>query len=98
MIRSSDSGFGFDVLVQALVPRFRLVDGLGGCHREMDAHYDSFDDAWSDALHWWQERGGDLALPCGVGVEVSTRQGRWRTLRHPGSVDIRGLSCPLPRG
>lgn len=63
----------------------------------MDALYESFDEAWSDALHWWQGQGGDPALPCGLGVEVSTRGGLWRTLRHPGSASIRGLSCALPR-
>lgn len=82
---------------QVRVPRFRLVDGYGYCHGEMDALYESFDEAWSDGLQWWQGQGGDPALPCGLGVEVSTLKGHWRTLRQPDCAEIRGSSCALPR-
>jgi hypothetical protein len=76
-------------------PHFRLVAVPGFTHHEMDALYETLDAAWKDALRWWTARGGDPARPCELGVEVSTRSGQWRTVRHPGSADIRGNSCAL---
>ena len=40
--------------------------------------------AWAEALAWWQEERGPADRPEGIGVEVSTGSGVWRTLRHPG--------------
>ncbi|MEB3332240.1 MAG: hypothetical protein VKI83_07105 [Synechococcaceae cyanobacterium] len=70
----------------------------GITHHILDDLYDTLDAAWNDALSWWLGQGGDAASPCGIGVEVSTPQGEWRTLRLPGSHCVRGLSCPLGPG
>jgi hypothetical protein len=60
---------------------YRLVDHRGDPHPVLDDLYDTLDSAWSEALSWWHgERG---PAPVGIGVEVSTGSGVWRTLRHP---------------
>ncbi len=64
--------------------RFRLVDQQGEPHPVLDDLYDSLDSAWSEALSWWNEQFGADQAPVGIGVEVSTGSGEWRTLRHPG--------------
>jgi len=64
---------------------YRLVDQQGDPHPILDDLYDSLDAAWSEALHWWQEEFGPVQGPVGIGVEVSTLSGEWRTLRYPGS-------------
>jgi len=63
---------------------YRLVDERGAPHPVLDDLYDSLDAAWGEALSWWQEHGFGQG-PVGIGVEVSTERGEWRTLRHPGS-------------
>jgi hypothetical protein len=63
---------------------YRLVDEQGAPHPVLDDLYDSLDAAWGEALSWWQEHGFGQG-PVGIGVEVSTERGEWRTLRHPGS-------------
>jgi hypothetical protein len=63
---------------------YRLVDEQGAPHPVLDDLYDSLDAAWVEALSWWQEHGFAQG-PVGIGVEVSTERGEWRTLRHPGS-------------
>ena len=63
---------------------YRLVDQHGLPHPVLDDLYETLEAAWAEALAWWsQERGS--ADPVGIGVEVSTMSGSWRTLRHPGS-------------
>ena len=64
---------------------YRLVDQQGDPHPVLDDLYDSLDAAWSEALHWWQEEFGPVQGPVGIGVEVSTLSGEWRTLRYPGT-------------
>ena len=64
---------------------YRLVDQQGDPHPVLDDLYDSLDAAGSEALHWWQEQFGPLQGPGGIGVEVSTLSGEWRTLRYPGT-------------
>ncbi len=63
---------------------YRLVDLQGEPHPVLDDLYDSLDSAWSEALSWWSEHVGADQAPVGIGVEVSTASGEWRTLRHPG--------------
>lgn len=56
----------------------------------LDDLYDSLDAAWSDALGWWNQNVSSLSgriEPMGIGVEVSTASGSWRTLRYPGGWD-----------
>jgi hypothetical protein len=62
---------------------YRLVDHRGDPHPVLDDLYDSLDAAWSEALSWWHGERGPAAPPVGIGVEVSTGSGVWRTLRHP---------------
>ncbi len=64
---------------------YRLVDLQGDPHPVLDDLYESLDAAWSEALHWWQEEFGPVQGPVGIGIEVSTLSGEWRTLRHPGT-------------
>jgi hypothetical protein len=64
--------------------RYRLVDQQGEPHPVLDDLYESLDSAWSEALDWWHEHVGADQSPVGIGVEVSTASGEWRTLRHPG--------------
>ncbi|MCP9915310.1 hypothetical protein [Cyanobium sp. ATX 6F1] len=65
--------------------RYRLVDHHGLPHLELDEHFDSIDEAWGFATHWWQQQqpAGVTATQVGLGLEVSTESGSWRTLRHP---------------
>jgi len=62
---------------------YRLVDHRGDPHPVLDDLYDTLDAAWSEALSWWHDERGPAAPPMGIGVEVSTCSGVWRTLRHP---------------
>lgn len=63
---------------------YRLVDQHGLPHPVLDDLYDSLESAWAEALAWWSHWGIPDA-PVGIGVEVSTASGSWRTLRHPDS-------------
>lgn len=63
---------------------YRLVDQYGDPHPVLDDLYDSLESAWSEAIHWWRGHVGHEQSPVGIGVEVSTASGDWRTLRHPG--------------
>ncbi|PZV04124.1 MAG: hypothetical protein DCF23_07395 [Cyanobium sp.] len=65
--------------------RYRLVDQHGLPHLELDEHFDSVEEAWGFATHWWQQQqpAGVTATQVGLGLEVSTESGCWRTLRHP---------------
>jgi hypothetical protein len=64
---------------------YRLVDQYGDPHPVLDDLYDSLESAWSEALSWWRDHFGPEHSTVGIGVEVSTASGDWRTLRHPGS-------------
>lgn len=68
--------------------RYRLVDQHGQPHPELDQDFESLEEAWDFATQWWNTIGGLGASsransPIGLGVEVSTENGHWRTLRHP---------------
>jgi len=64
---------------------YRLVDHRGDPHPVLDDLYETLEAAWAEALSWWQGERGPSAPPMGIGVEVSTGSGVWRTLRHPES-------------
>ena len=64
---------------------YRLVDQQCSPHPVLDDHFDSMDAAWEAALDWWQEQVGTVEQPIGIGIEVSTPRGDWRTLRYPGT-------------
>lgn len=68
-----------------LTPRaYRLVDAFGEPHPVLDDHYETQEAAWTEALQWWQSQQPPSSQgPVGIGVEVSTSDGNWRTIRHP---------------
>ncbi|WP_094555553.1 hypothetical protein [Synechococcus sp. 1G10] len=65
--------------------RYRLVDQQGQPHCELDEHFDSIEEAWAFATRWWHQQlpAGDPDAQVGLGLEVSTESGNWRTIRHP---------------
>jgi hypothetical protein len=68
--------------------RYRLVDQHGQPHPELDQDFESLEEAWDFASQWWNTFGGlgdgsGADSPIGLGVEVSTESGSWRTVRHP---------------
>jgi hypothetical protein len=63
---------------------YRLVDQSGEPHPVLDDLYDSLEAAWAEAISWWRDNFGSEQNTVGIGVEVSTASGDWRTLRHPG--------------
>ncbi|MEB3242916.1 MAG: hypothetical protein VKO44_04700 [Cyanobacteriota bacterium] len=62
---------------------FRLVNERGEPHPVLDDHYESPDAAWAEALHWWRSQAHSTGDPVGIGIEVSTLSGDWRTIRPP---------------
>jgi hypothetical protein len=64
---------------------YRLVDARGEPHPVLDDVYDSLDAAWTEAVGWWENQNHAIREPIGIGVEVSTTNGDWRTIRYPGS-------------
>lgn len=68
---------------------YRLIDPLQQPHPQLDGVYDTLDEALRDAIRWLEGLGPGAACTA-VGLEVSTRCGNWRTIRHP---DL--LLCPL---
>ncbi len=68
---------------QALRQRlYRLIDGLGEPHRQLDSLYPSVEAALEDAIAWLEHTAGNPSEQA-VGVEVATASGDWRTLRMP---------------
>ena len=75
---------------------YRLTDGEGRPHPELDELFDSLDAAQEAALAWIERQqlvaaAADdaerlLALGQHFGLEVSTPSGTWRTLRHAGAI------------
>ena len=88
-----------------LVRLYRLLDGHGRPHPELDDVFDCLDAAHESALDWLERRGllqphdpaceRQAMLCLHFGIEVSTPSGDWRTLRHPGPGQPSG---PGPRG
>lgn len=74
---------------------YRLVELPGLPHPSLDGLYDSAEEAWCDAQHWWQSGGSRQASGCGaIGVEVSTAAGQWRTLLLRCPVVLPAMSPP----
>lgn len=68
-----------------VLPRvYRLVDSQGNPHPVLDDHYESHEAAWAEAVRWSQLENPLDTDPVGIGVEVSTSNGAWRTIRYPG--------------
>ena len=67
-----------------LVPRvYRLVDAQGNPHPVLDDLYETQEGAWAEAVLWWHLQDSSSQGSIGIGVEVSTSNGEWRTIRHP---------------
>ena len=73
---------------------YRLLDGQGLPHPELDDVFESLEAAQEAARFWCEAKGllPHLADACVIhtvvaqhfGMEVSTLKGDWRTLRHAG--------------
>ena len=59
--------------------RFRLLNDCAEPHEQLDALYDSFEEAVADAIDWLHGGRPDGA----IGVEVMAANGDWRMLRTP---------------
>jgi hypothetical protein len=62
---------------------YRLVDQNGFPHPVLDDLYESLDAAWQEVLAWRQHEDNGQLEPLGIGIQVSTASGDWRTVRHP---------------
>jgi hypothetical protein len=84
MIYSFPPGHASASLSHLLVKRvYRLVDGQGNLHPILDDHYETHEAAWAEAVCWWHLQNPSSQDAIGIGVEVSTANGEWRTIRHP---------------
>lgn len=82
------------VLIPAHGRLYRLIDAQGQPHPVLDDVYESLEEANAAAMAWCEAEGlipaqADPHLREGwvvthFGLEVSTRLGDWRTLRHAG--------------
>jgi hypothetical protein len=80
---------------------YRFVDRSGQPHPILDDQFESLDAAWEAAQAWLEDRGLCAeAMPAALaeefGIEVTTANGHWRTLRHPGQRFLLAPSGPLP--
>ena len=62
---------------------YRLVDAQGHPHPVLDDLYETHEGAWAEAVRWWCLQVSSSQEAIGIGVEVSTSNGEWRTIRHP---------------
>ena len=84
---------------------YRLVDASGHPHPILDDLFDSIEAAWDAALAWCEGQGllpaeaapldRSLVLGAHFGMEVSTRRGDWRTLRHAAPPALASPARPL---
>jgi len=68
---------------------YRLIDAVLQPHPQLDGIYDSIEEAIRDAIDWLEDLEPD-AGQASIGLEVSTNNGDWRTIRQPVQ-----LLCPL---
>jgi len=69
---------------------YRLIDAFLQPHPHLDGLYDSIEEAIRDAISWLEGLEPD-AGQASIGLEVSTNNGDWRTIRQPVQ-----LLCPWP--
>jgi hypothetical protein len=69
---------------------YRLIDGFFQPHPHLDGRYESIEEAIGEAIGWLDGLEPD-AGQASIGLEVSTSNGDWRTIRQPMQ-----LLCPLP--
>jgi hypothetical protein len=69
---------------------YRLIDAFFQPHPHLDGLYESIEEAIGEAIGWLdglEPHDGRAS----IGLEVSTSNGDWRTIRQP-----MPLLCPLP--
>lgn len=69
---------------------YRLIDTFLQPHPHLDGRYESIDEAIAEAIGWLDGLEPDEG-EASIGLEVSTSNGDWRTIRQPVQ-----LLCPLP--
>jgi hypothetical protein len=69
---------------------YRLIDAFFQPHPHLDGRYDSIEEAIMEAIGWLHGLEPE-AGQASIGLEVSTSNGDWRTIRQPMQ-----LLCPLP--
>ena len=69
---------------------YRLIDSFLQPHPHLDGLYESIEEAIRDAISWLEGLEPD-AGQASIGLEVSTNNGDWRTIRQPVQ-----LLCPWP--
>ena len=74
---------------------YRLIDSGGEPHGQLDGQYSSMDEAIADAIAWVEPFGDHHHASGLIGVDVSTRDGNWRTCRLPAPL-LCPLLCDLP--
>jgi hypothetical protein len=74
---------------------YRLIDSGGEPHGQLDGKYSSIDEAIADAIAWVEPFGDHHHASGLIGVDVSTRDGNWRTCRLPAPL-LCSLHCDLP--
>ncbi len=61
---------------------YRLVGTDGNPHPVLDTPYDSFDAAIGAAKDWSSRQNSSENIDFTIGIEVSTSNGSWRTVRY----------------
>jgi hypothetical protein len=69
---------------------YRLIDAVFQPHPHLDGRYESIEEAIGEAIGWLDGLEPE-AGQASIGLEVSTGNGDWRTIRQP-----MPLLCPLP--
>jgi hypothetical protein len=69
---------------------YRLIDAVFQPHPHLDGRYESIEEAIGEAIGWLDGLEPE-AGQAPIGLEVSTSNGDWRTIRQPMQ-----LLCPLP--
>ena len=67
-------------LGQPIAKRYRLINASFEAHPQLDAIYDSLEDALNDAAAWLASQASAAQA---IGVDMCTRSGEWRTVRPP---------------
>jgi hypothetical protein len=75
-------------------PLYRILNGCGEPHEQLDGCYDSFEEAVAEAIAWLQHHAVDPLL-ARIGIAVTVTNGQWRMLRTP-ALWLCPLLCPLP--
>jgi hypothetical protein len=70
---------------------YRLIDAFLQPHPHLDGRDESIEEAISEAIGWLAGFEPDPGQ-ASIGLEVSTTNGDWRTIRQPVQ-----LLCPLPK-